>query len=333
MGVVEEQSLRLRFTGRASEYFRIWIIGVALSLLTLGVYSAWAKVRSQQYLYRHTWLDGSSFQYLAEPRALVVGRLLLAALFILVFVVEVLYSPSALVGALALFVAMPWVVSRSAAFRARSSAFRNVRFGFVESLSQAYRIFLSSYAWVILTCGLGYPVSQRKRMGYVLDGLHYGSAPFRWAASRREYFSVYFGATVMALPMIILAAFHRHLDVAARGPARIVMYVLLLLPTVYLRTELANLTYGRLSIGPHRLRSEQRFWPLLSIYAVNTAAVLASLGLAIPWAKIRVHRYTLESLTLQVRGSLDTTSDPDAPLPGAYGDAAADLGGIDLGLG
>lgn len=34
------------FRGRGGEYFRIWIVNLALSLLTLGIYSAWAKVRT-----------------------------------------------------------------------------------------------------------------------------------------------------------------------------------------------------------------------------------------------------------------------------------------------
>jgi uncharacterized membrane protein YjgN (DUF898 family) len=32
------------FTGKAGEYFGIWIVNVSLTLLTLSIYSAWAKV-------------------------------------------------------------------------------------------------------------------------------------------------------------------------------------------------------------------------------------------------------------------------------------------------
>jgi len=37
------------FTGRGSEYFRIWVVNVLLTLVTFGVYSAWAKVRKARY--------------------------------------------------------------------------------------------------------------------------------------------------------------------------------------------------------------------------------------------------------------------------------------------
>jgi uncharacterized membrane protein YjgN (DUF898 family) len=41
-------SIALEFTGCAGEYFRIWIVNVCLSVLTLGIYSAWAKVRRKR---------------------------------------------------------------------------------------------------------------------------------------------------------------------------------------------------------------------------------------------------------------------------------------------
>src|SRR5258707_6333866 len=49
----------LRFTGRAGEYFRIWIVNICLSIVTLGIYSAWAKVRRKRYFYGNT-LDRKS---------------------------------------------------------------------------------------------------------------------------------------------------------------------------------------------------------------------------------------------------------------------------------
>src|SRR5688572_19026630 len=73
------REIPFRFSGTASEYFRIWIVNTLLTIVTLGIYSAWAKVRNQQYFYRHTSLEGSSFEYLANPIAILKGRLIAAA--------------------------------------------------------------------------------------------------------------------------------------------------------------------------------------------------------------------------------------------------------------
>ena len=44
--------IQFEFTGDAKEFFRIWIVNLALSIVTLGIYSAWAKVRTQPLFLR-----------------------------------------------------------------------------------------------------------------------------------------------------------------------------------------------------------------------------------------------------------------------------------------
>ena len=49
----------IQFTGSGSEYFKIWIVNVLLTIVTLGIYSAWAKVRRLRYFYNNTRFAGS----------------------------------------------------------------------------------------------------------------------------------------------------------------------------------------------------------------------------------------------------------------------------------
>src|SRR5262249_44798305 len=66
----------LRFTGTGSEYFGIWIVNLLLTIVTIGIYAAWAKVRRLQYFYRHTELAGSSFDFHGSAARILVGRIL-----------------------------------------------------------------------------------------------------------------------------------------------------------------------------------------------------------------------------------------------------------------
>ena len=70
----EPRRCRLRFTGTGQEYFGIWIVNLLLTIVTLGIYSAWAKVRKLQYFYRNTQLDGSAFEYHGNPVPILKGR-------------------------------------------------------------------------------------------------------------------------------------------------------------------------------------------------------------------------------------------------------------------
>src|SRR5574340_1245627 len=79
---LEQQTVRLEFTARGTGYFGIWIVNLLLSVLTLGVYSAWAKVRRLQYFYRNTSLAGVAFAYHGQPLAILRGLVIAVVLLV-----------------------------------------------------------------------------------------------------------------------------------------------------------------------------------------------------------------------------------------------------------
>src|SRR6478735_5593208 len=79
---VSRVNVPFEFTATGGEYFRIWIVNLLLTILTLGIYSAWAKVRKLRYFYGSTKLAGSSFEYHGKPIQILKGRLIAAALIL-----------------------------------------------------------------------------------------------------------------------------------------------------------------------------------------------------------------------------------------------------------
>src|ERR1700722_353561 len=73
---------QLHFTGSGAEYFGIWIVNLLLTIVTLGIYSAWAKVRRLKYFYRHTEVAGSGFDFHGSPIRILVGRVLALVMLI-----------------------------------------------------------------------------------------------------------------------------------------------------------------------------------------------------------------------------------------------------------
>ncbi|MDO9205646.1 YjgN family protein, partial [Methylotenera sp.] len=152
----------VEFTGKAGEYFGIWIVNLLLSIITLGVYSAWAKVRRKKYFYNNTLIDGVGFDYHARPIAILKGRIIAFVLFVLY---SVLSGFSPILGALlalVLFLAIPWIVVRGMTFNARNSSHRGLRFDFDGKYGQAALVFIGYTLLSIITLGLAIPfVSQR----------------------------------------------------------------------------------------------------------------------------------------------------------------------------
>ncbi|HZR68833.1 MAG TPA: DUF898 family protein, partial [Burkholderiales bacterium] len=89
-----QRTVRPEFTASASEYFRIWVVNLLFTLLTAGIYSAWAKVRKKRYFYGSTKFDGATFDYFASPRAILNGRIIAFAVFVVYALAGDLYPQS-----------------------------------------------------------------------------------------------------------------------------------------------------------------------------------------------------------------------------------------------
>ncbi|HSC80041.1 MAG TPA: DUF898 family protein, partial [Chitinolyticbacter sp.] len=120
----------LAFHGQGSEYFRIWIVNLALSIVTLGIYSAWAKVRRLKYFYGNTELAGARFDYTADPLKILKGRAIAFVFFAAYGVLSQIHPATAIIAVLLLWLALPWMIVRSLAFNMRHTRYRNVSFGF-----------------------------------------------------------------------------------------------------------------------------------------------------------------------------------------------------------
>lgn len=130
------------FRGRTSEYFGIWIVNLLLSIITLGIYSAWAKVRRKKYFYNNTLIDGVGFDYHASPIAILKGRIIAFVLYLVFVFASGIHPAVSIVLSILLFIAIPWIIVRGLKFNARNSSHRGLRFDFDGSYKDAALIFL-----------------------------------------------------------------------------------------------------------------------------------------------------------------------------------------------
>lgn len=339
----EERVLPFQFTGDASEYFRIWIVNVGLSIVTLGIYSAWAKVRTKRYFYRHTILDGSSFDYLARPESVLKGRILVGTLIAATAAAGQFSKELYAVLSVLLLLLTPAFVVLGAAFNARNSAYRNVRFAFRAGIGAGYAQFAAAGAIYLLTLFTGFPYAQWRITKFLLQSHTYGLEPFEFHAPAKAFFRAYLKSVLVVVLAVFCVAMpggfllntkdNLLLEVAGGAVLGIGISAAYLLGFAHLRAALNNAIFGGLTIGPHALESDQRATDLAKLYLVNALAITFSLGLLIPWAMIRTVRYRFEHLRLRQRGSLVTENNELAGAVGPVGDAAADLGGMDFDLG
>ncbi len=152
----EVTTLDFEFHGTGMEYFRIWIVNIFLSIITLGIFSAWAKVRREQYFYGNLRLGEQYFSYLADPLQILKGRIiafgLLAAYWACFNFVPITAMGLLIIGVLAL----PAILVTSSRFKMRNSAYRNIRFQFTASFGDAYRTFITPLVIILVLSAIAY---------------------------------------------------------------------------------------------------------------------------------------------------------------------------------
>ncbi|CAH0526649.1 YjgN family protein [Vibrio hippocampi] len=128
----------ITFKGQGAEWFGIWIVNILLSIVTLGVYSAWAKVRTKRYFYGNTYLAGDNFEYHAKPIQILKGRLVALAVVLIWAISNAFFPVLAIAFMLVFYMALPWLLWSNARFDSAMTSYRNVHFSFNSTLKSAY---------------------------------------------------------------------------------------------------------------------------------------------------------------------------------------------------
>lgn len=354
-----------KFTGDAAEYFGIWIVNLFLSIITLGIYSAWAKVRKKRYFYGHTWVAESNFEYHGNPVAILKGRIIAFAALV-IYLGSGYYSQQLALGILlVLSLLAPWLIARSMAFNAINSSYRQIRFHFKASYQD---VFMAIWPLILFVCVLYFMPQfkpEQTRMPsaqewatlflptviamlaypYVVGSikrLHishsaYGAAPLTFSAGIGQFYKLYLAALGIAIVGILALA--------------LAIFVLAMIPVVgwlaipfayiffgallmgYLRARVTNLTFNSTTLDGHvALASTMSPMRLSKIYFVNLLVIVFTLGLMIPWAAVRVARYRAEVLALESATDLEAFLAQAGREVGATGEEMGEFFDVDLSL-
>jgi uncharacterized membrane protein YjgN (DUF898 family) len=335
---------QFEFSGAAGEYFRIWIVNLLLTIVTLGIYSAWAKVRRLRYFYGNTTLAGSSFEYHGQPMQILKGRLIAAAVVIPYFVVEYFFPPWQLLFVPLFLVAVPFLVVKSRLFATRMTSWRNIRFDFSGTYGGAAGVYIGLALLTGLTLGLLFPYWTCARQRYLIGNTRFGTTQFEFRAGAADYYVatvlgvlVGIGAAVAVVTIgaVVFMIIGKPQTTGAFAGILAMMPLLLLpymLTFAFIHARTTNLAFSSTYIGPHKLDCRLQVLPLLWLYVSSALGAALTLGLLIPWAQIRIARYQLENMSLHVSGSLDEFVGVQQSKVAAAGQEIGDLLDVDFGL-
>jgi uncharacterized membrane protein YjgN (DUF898 family) len=344
---VSIQAKPLEFKGHTSEYFGIWLSNLLLTIVTMGIYSAWAKVRRKQYFYNNTFLEQANFGYHATGIQILKGRLLFLTGFIALNLLATFFpAVYGLVGFVFFFLG-PYLINLSLQFNARSTSYRNVRFHFEGDYLEAFLAYIVMPFLSIITLGLLAPVAVRFLLNYVWSRVSYGGHSIDTHLSLTDFYKL-FGISVI-LPvtsLFVLASVLFSLSfiqsdsgisdnyaIASIAPFLFALYLYIFFVGFVYRIFCMTLLFKGIAIeGAIHFSNTIHPGRLLLILITNFLAIIFSLGLLIPWAQIRQHRYITEHIATYASTDFDEFVADAVEKQSAFGEEFADFDGVDLGL-
>ena len=340
----------MEFTGNATEYFGIWLSNTVLGILTLGIYSAWAKVRRSRYFLGNTIVLGDRLDYHARGVTILKGRLIAVAVIAVYVGLGFVSSVAQAILAIALIPVYPWVINRAMRFNARMTSWRNVRFDWHGKYWGVARVYLLWPIIGVLTLGVLAPMAARASREYLANNYALGRERFHATSALRPYYlallwtillGVALSAVAAGLIAAVVALLVDGIDVTshagselsplaliaaapliAAGPAAICFQILTRNIIVNALT-LSDAASFRSDLNPLRY-----LWILLSNFI---ATVLTAL-LLYPWAQIRQYRYQAERITVRPTGAVGTFFDTDTRSGQAFGEELGEMQDIGLGI-
>ena len=340
----------IHFTGEWTEYFKIWIVNVLLTIVTLGIYAAWARVRKRRYFYGNTQLFGHTFEYLANPVKILYGNLIIVGLFLLNALLGAVSPLLQLPVLFAFVIAVPWFIVRALSFNARNTAWRGLRFNFTGTYGKAAAAFLLWPLLVPFTLGFLFPFVAKKQKEFIVDHHAFGTSPFSFGGRTVDFYKIYGIAALFFLPLLALyGAFVVMMAGGAmqggggqppnlQGMGSLGIFLLLALPLAlagafYFRSRMFNYIWNNTSLAGNQFIASMRARDLLGIHFVNSLVTVLTAGLLHPWAAVRMYKYHVDSLEVVPAGNVDAFVASAEPPVSAVGMAADDFFDFDLGFG
>ena len=393
----------LSFEGNGNEYFKIWIVNVLLTIITVGLYYPWAKVRNHRYFYGNTKLEGRNFEYHATGKQLFLGYLISMILFIIYVVIQKVSPIGSLVVVLILFAGIPWLIWRSLKFSMRMTSFSNVRFSFAGVLGQSYINFLlipilfilalyvvpigasilipmliagtkiASWATVIIPIAIItslvfsfylYAYIKKRNSSYIINGSRYGQGVFHTKLETKKFLAISFktllltilviGATFLLIGGIVYTTIGlesiMELKNSMNDPKSMQENIGIVMPiilSVYGGLILASILIMAYSITRQRtyifenttldekikFASTLEAKPLIWIMFTNLIAILLTIGLAFPWAKVRMARLMVENTLVDTEHGFDAYMTQKQKEESSLGEQIGDAFDVDVGLG
>ncbi|CAI2717172.1 YjgN family protein [Nitrospina watsonii] len=278
---------RVEFRGVGGELFRIIFVNTLLTILTLGIYSFWAKTKVRRYTLEHTSFNKDYFSYHGTGGELFRG----AAFFSIILIVlgaagtalQMYLGPGSrevvepALGLMFLLL-IPALMVGAYRYRLTRTSLRNIRFSFRGKRGQAMLNYFVGYMMTLFTVGLYYPFFLAKIKNFWVGNSHFGNQTFHYTGQGKDIFS------------------------------KFLLFVLLFVPTAGLnipwwQAYMSRYNWGHTHFGSGSFKFTATGWEMFKLQFGNLLILLFTLGIGYAWVLCRQQQFLATHLSFE--GAID----------------------------
>ncbi len=351
------------FWGRGRTLFGIFIVNTLYTLLTLGIYSFWGRVRIRQFLSNQTSFAKIRFSYHGTGQELIKGWSKAFVIFGIPYMffslVPIIWDhipiwiPNLIISVMVLCF-IPVAVVGSHRYRLSRTAFGAIRFSFRGRVKDYMKIWFTGSFLTFMTAGLYYPFFENARRDFLVTHSFLGNRHFSYYGTGTALLGIYgralgviigtFLVTVIGLAEIsgipLTLEFHTHMadwlhdeaNQAWQAGVILGMAISLLWSWWYLQLSKQRYFWNQSTFQDASFQFSASTWNLVELRLTNFLLLILTFGLAWPWVHIRNLHFLYYYLGLQ--GPLDIheieqdalDASPTGEELAGYFDAGFDLG-------
>jgi uncharacterized membrane protein YjgN (DUF898 family) len=190
---METRSYVLAFHGKGSELFKIQIINLILTTITLGLYYPWAKAKTLQYLYGQNTFEQHPFAFTGTGAEMFKGFIKALVMIILVYAVglTLIFSGFPTAGFLFIYAfilaIVPLALHGSYKYRMAKTNWGGIRFGYVGDRGELIKLFFKGFLLTLVTLGIygaWFTINLRR---YIISHIRIGNAEFKYSGNGEDF--------------------------------------------------------------------------------------------------------------------------------------------------
>jgi uncharacterized membrane protein YjgN (DUF898 family) len=351
------------FWGRGQTLFGIFIVNTFYTLLTLGIYSFWGRVRIRQFLSSQTSLAKIRFSYHGTAQELIKGWskafLIFGIPYGILSLAPIIWEhiPSWIPNVLAAMMVLcfiPIAVVGSHRYRLSRTAFGAIRFSFRGQVKDYMKIWFTGTFLTFITAGVYYPFFENTRREFLVSHTYLGNQHFSYNGTGMALLGIY-GKALGLIACVLLATVLMFVEISGipltpefqnhladwlndeehhswLAAGMLVNVAALMWSWFYLQLSKQRYFWNHSAFGNAPFQFTASTWKLIELRVTNFLMLVLTFGLAWSWVQIRNLQFLYYYLGLQ--GPLDIhqieqealDASPTGEELAGYFDAGFDLG-------